>query len=123
MDALTPPTLESLLVRVAAGKNGCWIWTGALDGKGYGNVGRSHNYGQVTKNWAAHRLIYELSAGTIPVGYELHHRCEVRRCVNPDHLEPVTRREHHGKNGRHADHMRPAIEASVAARKRRGRLR
>jgi len=40
---------------------------------------------------AAHRAFYEALVGTIPSELELDHLCRVRACVNPDHLEPVTR--------------------------------
>lgn len=38
----------------------------------------------------AHRIAYELVVGPIPEGLTLDHLCRVRRCVNPEHLEPVT---------------------------------
>lgn len=41
----------------------------------------------------AHRWLYERRNGKVPSGLELDHLCRVRHCVNPDHLEPVTRRE------------------------------
>lgn len=41
----------------------------------------------------AHRLAYEFSKGLIPEGKTLDHLCRVRHCVNPDHLEPVSRGE------------------------------
>jgi segregation and condensation protein B len=41
----------------------------------------------------AHRQSYRLIVGKIPVGLELDHLCRVPRCVNPYHLEPVTRAE------------------------------
>lgn len=41
----------------------------------------------------AHRVAYELLVGPIPEGLVLDHLCRVRHCVNPDHLEPVTKRE------------------------------
>lgn len=61
----------------------CWIWTAAIDRGGYGRY----------KHKAAHRVSYELLVGPIPQGLDLDHLCRVRACVNPSHLEPVTRRE------------------------------
>jgi hypothetical protein len=60
----------------------CWIWTGGTN-KGYGK----------THGRYAHRRAYELLVGPIPPGLELDHLCAVPLCVNPDHLEPVTRTE------------------------------
>ena len=64
----------------------CWLWTGALDGKGYGRVSVG---GKVVR---AHRWAYEALVGPIPSGLHLDHLCRVKTCVNPDHLEPVTHR-------------------------------
>jgi hypothetical protein len=41
----------------------------------------------------AHRFAYELAKGPVPDGFDVHHTCLTRRCVNPDHLESVTRAE------------------------------
>lgn len=67
--------------------SGCWLWTGAVD-RGYGQF--SAHAGQHAK---AHRFSYELLRGPIPKGLDLDHLCRVRCCVNPAHLEPVTRKE------------------------------
>ncbi len=67
--------------------SGCWIWVASLDGKGYGKI----NIGGVIT--AAHRFSYTHYIGIIPDGLELDHKCRVRSCVNPDHLEPVTHAE------------------------------
>jgi hypothetical protein len=32
--------------------------------------------------------------GPIPRGLQLHHRCQSKSCVNPDHLEVVSPRDH-----------------------------
>lgn len=67
--------------------SGCWEWTGAVDLNGYGVV---YGNGRMRK---AHRVLYEKANGTVPHGLELDHLCRNRKCVNPDHLEPVTHRE------------------------------
>lgn len=66
----------------------CWVWNGILSIDGYG-VGYRR-----TKIIRAHRWSYEQHLGPIPKGTELHHTCENKACVNPQHLLPVTRAEH-----------------------------
>lgn len=66
---------------------GCWLWVGALKSDGYGSVWEG-----ARRTVGAHRLVYELLRGPIPVGLSLDHLCRVPSCVNPDHLEPVTHR-------------------------------
>ena len=65
---------------------GCWLWTGAL-AKGYGRFSVTP-----TTVTFAHRYAYELIVGTIPHGLQIDHLCRNTRCVNPQHLEPVTAR-------------------------------
>ena len=67
--------------------SGCWLWLGALCNGGYGNI---RNQGFIK---SAHRISYEMYKGIIPEGLHLDHLCRVRCCVNPNHLEPVTRKE------------------------------
>lgn len=61
--------------------SGCWIWMGGLDLDGYG-----HFYLGEHNNPRAHRYSYEQHIGAIPSGSLVLHRCDVRPCVNPDHL-------------------------------------
>lgn len=66
----------------------CWLWI-ASTSWGYGNFWVSPE-----KLWGrAHRISWEMVNGEIPKGLDLDHLCRVRNCVNPAHLEPVTRRE------------------------------
>lgn len=69
------------------GPGGCWLWTGYVLPTGYGTV---NAFGTVL---LAHRAMYRLLVGAIPDGLTLDHLCRVPHCVNPDHLEPVTRAE------------------------------
>lgn len=71
-------------VRVDA--EGCWLWTRAKSGAGYGQLRVA---GKVVY---AHRFAYELLVGPIPEGLTLDHLCRVRACANPKHLEAVTLR-------------------------------
>lgn len=60
--------------------SGCWLWLGHLDSLGYGRVriqGRSVG---------AHRYFYSMYKGSIPEGLHVLHVCDVRCCVNPNHL-------------------------------------
>lgn len=71
----------------------CLLWMGALSDYGYPimTVGiRADGSRRATR---VHRLFYEHYKGPIPPGKEPDHLCRVRCCVNPEHMEAVTRRE------------------------------
>ena len=67
----------------------CILWTGPMSGE-YGWAGTDR----------AHVVVYERERGPVPKGFELHHRCKTKRCINLDHLEPITRAEHNKREPR-----------------------
>lgn len=68
---------------------GCWVWTAGTNDGGYGRFTPSRAEGAQ----AAHRWSYVHHVGPIADGLTIDHRCRVRLCVNPAHLEAVTLRE------------------------------
>jgi hypothetical protein len=80
---------------------GCWLWTGALTKGGYGKMGVDG----VTTD--AHRLSWELHRGDTG-GHFVLHRCDIRCCVNPDHLFL----------GTHADNMLDMVAKGRGTRSR-----
>ena len=89
---------ESIRTKIEASPEGCWLWVGCVDVKGYGRL----KFG-TSKGNRAHRKVYECLVGPIEPGLHLDHLCRVRNCVNPQHLEKVTPQENtdrgnYGKN-------------------------
>ncbi len=66
----------------------CHVWQGARTEQGYAKARRvvaPYQY----KKILLHRWFYTQAGNTIPEGYNLHHLCEVKNCVNPEHLRPM----------------------------------
>jgi len=73
----------------------CWLWKGNLS-KGYARFYLPEKQQEVY----AHRWSWELANGPIPSGFELHHKCKNKACVNPQHLELISHRDHMRLHGR-----------------------
>lgn len=69
----------------------CWVWTGAPNESGYGSISEYIANRHVA--YYVHRFAYVTLVRAIPEGWEVDHLCFVRHCVNPAHLEAVTRKE------------------------------
>lgn len=66
----------------------CHIWDGTFTEGGYPTVLRDG------KRTTAHRYLFIEEHGPIPDDWDVDHKCEVKACVNLDHLEALTRSEH-----------------------------
>lgn len=86
------PVLERFFDKVVIdAATGCWNFTSSISKTNNGRF--YYNY----KCRDAYKIGYILMGGEIPAGYDLHHTCENRLCVNPEHLLPVTRATHYGE--------------------------
>src|ERR1019366_8606009 len=85
----TPEQAQHILSQFELQPNGCYYWTGGVQGAGYGIVG--YNY----MTYLVHRVVWTIRNGPIPEGMILLHSCEknylpgdqsYRRCGNLEHL-------------------------------------
>lgn len=85
---LTDAKIERFLRDVSVDETGCWPWQGYRNPEGYG-----HTVFGDTKIRLAPRVSHLIFHGYLDLDLTIDHLCAVTSCVNPDHLELVTRAE------------------------------
>lgn len=132
------PMMPYCLARIRVLPNGCWEWTGNVNASGYGIVKRE----RTTRGERAHRVVYRLLVGPVSDALDLDHVCHDpvvctlgvgcphRRCVNPAHVTPATRRANTLRGGgpsamnarkTHCPQGHPYDEVNTSVRKRGSR--
>jgi HNH endonuclease len=94
------PPMKRVERHVRVTESGCHEWTGALGLKGYPQMQMGSLTDGTRRPRLVHRVVWEAAHGPRPAGFDVHHRCENKRCVNLLHLTLVTHGGHSEYHGR-----------------------
>jgi hypothetical protein len=82
-----PLVWARMLKRIRKAESGCWLWTGYIMPLGYVQISYK------SARTKAHHVAYWANKGPVPEGMRVMHSCDVRHCLNPDHLSLGTQSE------------------------------
>lgn len=68
---------------IIADANGCWLWQGSKDKYGYALIGHS----------LVHGVVLRMGGQKCLIGEEICHKCNIKHCVNPEHLYSGTHKQ------------------------------
>ena len=98
--------------------SGCWQWTAGVTSKGYGKI-KSHG-----RTCSVHRFSWDtFKREPIGPGLMVLHRCDNKRCFNPDHLFLGTHHDNMRDMREKGRSFRPAGEAHNLAKLTEGQVR
>ena len=80
MTFVTQDPIQRFNAKIVIDEHGCHRWQSVVKRDGYGHFWMNG------RQFKAHRAAYLLFRGNIPNGMMVLHKCDVRCCVNPEHL-------------------------------------
>lgn len=101
---LSREAIELRLKNYKVSESGCWEWQGCITPDGYGKV--------KWRGWPGyvHRIMFILANG--PTDKFVLHKCDNRKCCNPDHLYAGTQKDNVRDAIREGKHMSARIKGS-----------
>ena len=79
---------------ISVNDQGCWIWHGCKEKKGYGSAMVNDNeLGIQPGRRPTHRISYAYHYGPFDQVFRVHHECNEKSCCNPEHLSLSTSAE------------------------------